>query len=64
MQDLSTSTCGEFVLYFLFQRMHNQDLDYETLLNDIFVSNPVTNEQKVKKFFDNIILKKYSSDSE
>ena len=64
VQDLSTSTCGEFVLYFLFQRMHNQDLDYETLLNDIFVSNPVTNEQKVKKNFDNIILKKYSSDSE
>ena len=64
VQDLSTSTCGEFVLYFLFQRMHNQDLDYETLLNDIFCSNPVVNEQKVKKIFDSIILKQYSSNSD
>ena len=64
VQDLSTSTCGEFVLYFLFQRMHNQDLDFETLLNEIFSSDPVVNEQKVKKYFENIILKKYSSNSD
>ena len=64
VQDLSTSTCGEFVLYYLFQRMHNQDLDFETLLNEIFSSDPVVNEQKVKKYFENIILKKYSSNSD
>ena len=64
VQDLSTSTCGEFVLYFLFQRMHNQDLDYETLLNEIFCTNSVVNEKKVKKFFNSIILKKYLSDSD
>ena len=60
VQDLSTTMCGEFVLYFLFQRMHNQDLEYDTLLNEIFSYNPVVNEQKVKQFFDTIILKKHS----
>ena len=64
VQDTSTSTCGEFVLYFLFQRMHNLDIDYETLLNEIFCSNPVANERKVKKYFNSIILKQYLSDSE
>ena len=64
VQDISTSTCGEFVLYFLFQRMHNLDLDYETLLNEIFCSDPAVNERKVKKYFNSIILKQYLSDSE
>ena len=64
VQDLSTATCGEFVLYFLFQRMFNQDLDFETLLNEIFCSDPVSNEHKVNTFFNNIILRKGSPHSE
>ena len=60
VQDLNTTTCGEFVLYFLFQRMHNQDLDFETLLNEIFCLEPIKNETKVNTFFNNIILAKDS----
>ena len=64
VQDLTTTTCGEFVLYFLFKRMHNQDLDYDMLLNEIFCLDTTINEEKVKFFFENIILKKAASDSE
>ena len=40
--------------------MFNQDLDFETLLNEIFGSDPVSNEHKVNTFFNTIILRKGS----
>ena len=64
LQHLETTTCGEFTLYYLFQRLHNQDLDFDTLINDCFSLEPISNEKRVKKFFASIILKQNLSDSE
>ena len=48
VQDLSTSTCGEFVLYFLFQRMHNQDLDYKHYSMKFFLPIQLLTNKKLK----------------
>lgn len=50
VQNVSTETCGLFVLYFLIQRMHNLDLSFDTLLNEIFDDDVNLNENKVKNF--------------
>ena len=50
-QSTNSDTCGFFKLYFLFHRMHNLDLDFETLLAEIFdVENLEQNEAEVKSF--------------
>ena len=36
----------------------NQDEEFESLLNDIFISDPLKNEQRVTRFFNSVILKK------
>lgn len=44
---LKTSTsCGLFVLYFLIERMHNLDLSFDYLLNEIFDIDCEENEEK------------------
>lgn len=50
VQNTSTSTCGKFVLYFAIQRLHNLDLDFTELLNEIFEENVDNNEIKVMNF--------------
>jgi len=50
VQASGSSTCGQFVIYFIIQRLHNQDMDFEDLLNEIFSTDPDKNEQKVKAF--------------
>lgn len=54
----SSSTCGLFVIYFSIQRFHNLDLSFSTLLGEIFSKNLTSNEDKVKRFCANYILKK------
>jgi hypothetical protein len=55
VQSNSTTTCGKFVLYFAFHRLHNLDLDFTHLLNDIFTENIPSNENKVASFLNEII---------
>jgi len=62
VQSLQSTSCGQFVLYFLFQRLHNQDLDFTELLDEIFELSDLTNEQKVKNFIDAIVLKKRNNE--
>lgn len=50
VQSNESSSCGEFVLYFLIQRLHNRDLEFNDLLNDIFDIDPSKNEMRVKSF--------------
>ena len=50
VQSETSSSCGNFVLYFLIHRFHNQDLTFEDLLNDIFVESTTFNEESVKQF--------------
>ncbi len=55
VQSHLTSTCGKFVLYFSLQRLHNLDLSFSELLNEIFEENVDNNEEKVEIFLKNII---------
>ncbi len=54
-QNSETNTCGLFTIYFIIERMHNLDLTFEELLEDIFEDNTLVNEEKVKKFCNNIL---------
>lgn len=49
-QDNTTSTCGLFVLYFLIHRLHNLDLSFLNLLEEIFTVDCKTNETLVETF--------------
>ena len=53
-QTITSSTCGYFVLYFAIHRMHNLDLNFEDVLEDIFSLNLIDNEEKVKEFCDTL----------
>jgi hypothetical protein len=49
-QSDNSESCGLFVLYFLFERVHNFDLTFKVLLEDIFEENTSLNELKVIEF--------------
>lgn len=51
VQSSSTATCGRFCIYFLIERTYNFDMDFDELLNDIFVESTEENEEKVATFF-------------
>ena len=50
----TTDTCGKFVIYFLIQKSYNKDLNFNDLLEDIFVNQPSKNELLFQKFFEKI----------
>ena len=50
LQSSISDTCGFFVLYFIVNRYHNQDLNFTELLNEIFTQNIEHNETVVKNF--------------
>lgn len=50
VQDTLSNTCGLFVLYFLINRMHNYDMSFTTLLNEIFDDDVEVNEKRIKSF--------------
>jgi hypothetical protein len=50
-----TSTCGLFVLYFIFERLFNLDFSFDEILNDIFDEDLMKNEEKVTQFCENIL---------
>ena len=50
-QEDDTSTCGLFCIYYIFERMHNLDLSFDELLEEIFDGqNKVLNETSVNEF--------------
>lgn len=51
VQSLRSETCGEFVVLFIFERLHNRDLSFSDLLNECFTPNINSNESKVTNFF-------------
>jgi hypothetical protein len=53
-QSKNTDSCGLFTLYFIFERLHNFDMSFDDILEDIFEINVDSNESKVIKFCDNI----------
>ncbi len=50
VQDISSISCGQFVLFFLIHRIHNLDQSFVSLLNEIFVTDTKTNEINVLEF--------------
>lgn len=46
-----SSSCGEFCLFFIFERLHNLDFSFAELLNDIFVYETEANEEIVTQFY-------------
>ena len=55
-QSSLSTTCGMFVLYFVFERFFNLDIAFDDLLFDIFDENLDKNEETVKKFCEQTIL--------
>ncbi len=54
-QDSNSSTCGLFVIYFAIQRFHNLDLEFDELLEEIFVLKTEKNEIRVKTFLNEFL---------
>ena len=50
MQNSDSKSCGEFVIYFLINRLHNKDIELEDLLNYIFETSTEKNENIVDQF--------------
>lgn len=50
VQSLSSTLCGKFVVTFLIERMLNQTMDFNDLLEDIFSLNLNENDAKVLEF--------------
>lgn len=50
LQISTSNTCGLFVLYFLIHRMHNLDMSFSSLMDEIFDLNLRINEDKVLEF--------------
>ena len=55
-QSINSDTCGQFVLYYIVQRMHNLDISFEEILEEIFDDqNKQKNEQIVQEFCANLL---------
>jgi hypothetical protein len=54
-QSDNSDSCGLFVLYFIFERLHNFDLTFKTLLEEIFEESISINEERVAKFCESIL---------
>ena len=56
-QSNSSNSCGLFAIYFLIERMHNLDLTFDELLEEIFEPENVNaNEQKVLQFYEKTLI--------
>jgi hypothetical protein len=49
-----SDTCGLFAIFYIFQRMHNLDMSFEEILEDIFNDSKIKNEEIVQQFCSNI----------
>ena len=54
----NSESCGLFVIYFIWQRMFNLDLNFDEILEESFFSDKHLNELKVKEFCQNLEDKK------
>ena len=54
VQKESSSSCGEFCLYFIIHRLHNLDMLFEHFINDFFSDNVDINEKQVEEYFKTI----------
>ena len=50
----STDTCGKFCIMFIFERLHNLDMDFDELLNSIFSDDCGRNETILHSFIEDL----------
>jgi hypothetical protein len=55
VQSLTSTLCGKFVITFLIERMLNQTMDFNDLLENIFVSDLSANDFNVTQFCNNLM---------
>ena len=54
-QDNLSNSCGKFTIYFIIERMHNLDITFEELLEEIFdPEDTQKNEERVNHFIDKL----------
>lgn len=58
VQQSTSNTCGKYCIFFILERLHNNDLEFNDFLNIIFTDNCEINENKVNLFFNEMIEKK------
>ena len=51
VQSPMSTTCGQFCLFFVFERLHNLDFEFTDFLNEIFSENVESNESIVNEFY-------------
>lgn len=49
----TSTTCGHFCLFFIFERLHNLDFEFSEFLNELFTENLDQNELIVSEFYRN-----------
>jgi hypothetical protein len=54
VQCYSSKTCGDFVAYFILNRMFNLDMEFEDIVNELFTLNCEKNEKRVKNFLSSL----------
>lgn len=52
IQPLMSVLCGQYVLYFLYERYVNFDIDFDALINEVFFYDVNKNDRKVIEFFE------------
>jgi len=50
LQSETSENCGEHCIYFIYQRLYNQDIGFNELLNIIYDINPIDNDKRVTLF--------------
>jgi len=54
-QSETSASCGKFVLYYVFERLLNMDIEFLELLEEIFKEDAAENERLVQDFYENIL---------
>ena len=55
-QSLESDSCGLFSIYFIIQRIHNLDMSFHKLLEEIFDDDKEKNENLVMQFCESVKL--------
>ena len=56
VQKSDSIQCGQFCIFFIVNRLFNLDVEFEDLINELFVADLEKNEQIVKDFIQECII--------
>lgn len=61
VQSNESNLCGEYCIYFVYERLFNKDMKFYQLLNEIFTVDTTVNEKKVNAFLDETLPMLYEN---